>query len=498
MIITIVSNIFGFGREMILAYFYGTSSVSDAYLIAITIPTVIFGFISSGIAVGYIPIYSKIVQDNGEFEANRFTNNLINMTIIICTVFIVFGLLFTDQIVKIFAWGFEAQTLCLTVQFTKLSLLTIYFIGVISIFSGYLQIKGNYVIPALIGVPLNVIIILSIVLSTMTNIVVLSVGFVIATASQILLMVPYMRKNRYKHKLIFDVKDKHIINIAYITLPVIIGVSVNQINVLVDRTIASQIAVGGISALNYANKLNGFVEGIFIFSITIVLYPIIAKMFAENDLLGFKHSISKAIIGISLLVIPAAVGSMLFSVPIVTVLFGRGAFEASAISMTSYALFFYSIGMIGFGLRDVLLRAFYSMQDITTPIKNAIIGLILNIILNIILSKYMGIGGLALATSIAAITTTGLLFISLQKKIGPLGMKQMSISFLKIVFTSLIMGLIAKLSFFYLTSTISQSLSLLIAIVIGIVVYFTIINFMKIEDADEIINAMKDKLGQIL
>lgn len=497
MLITIISKIFGFGREITLAYIYGASSVSDAYLISITIPSVIFGLVAAGLVAGYIPMYSKILQDGGELEANRFTNNLINILLVICTIIIVFGLIFTDQIVKIFASGFEGETLALTVQFTKITLLAIYFTGIIAIFSGYLQIKGNFIIPALIGMPLNFFIILSIILSPITNILVLAVGFVIAAASQILLMIPYMRRNKYKHKSIFDVKDKHMINMAYMALPIIIGVSVNQINVLVDRTIASQIVVGGISALNYASRLNGFVQGIFVLSITVVLYPMISKMAVEKNMIGFKRTLSEAITGINLLVIPATVGFIVFAVPIVSVLFGRGAFDVNAISMTSYALVFYSIGMIGIGLRDVLSRAFYAMHDTKTPMINATIGVALNIILNIILSKYMGIGGLALATSIAAIFTTVLLFISLRKKIGPLGMKEISLSFIKILLASLVMGLISKISFdFLIANFFSQNISLLLAIAVGAVSYFVIIYFMKIEGVDVIVNAIKRRFSE--
>lgn len=496
MVITILSKVFGFAREITLSYLYGASSISDAYLISITIPSVIFGFVATGLGAGYIPMYSKIIQDEGEIDANRFTNNLINILIVICTVIILAGLLFTDQIIKIFASGFEGGTFALTVQFTKISLMAIYFTGIVSIFSGYLQIKGNYFIPALIGLPLNFFVILSIILSKSTNILALTVGYVVAVASQLLLMIPFMGKNKFKYNIIFDLKDKYIINMAYMALPIILGVSVNQINMLVDRTIASQIVVGGISALNYANRLNGFVQGIFVLSIATALYPMISKMAAEKNMGGLKSSLAEAITGINLLVIPSTVVSMVFAAPIVTILFGRGAFDNHAIHMTSTALFFYSIGMVGFGLRDILSRAFYSMQDTKTPMINAAIGMVLNIILNIILSKYMGIGGLALATSIAATFTTVLLFISLRKKIGPFGMKQISISFLKILFASLIMGVLAKLCFDKLTAILSQNLSLFMAISIGALIYFVIIYFMKIEDVDVLVKAVKRTLGK--
>lgn len=494
MMITIFSKIVGFGREITLSYFYGASNISDAYLISLTIPTVIFSFIGVGISTEYIPLYSKIVQKYGEKEGYRYTNNLVNILLIICTGIIFFGILFTHQIVKVFASGFEGVTLKLAVYFTRISLIGIYFTGLVNLFGGFLRMKGNYVIPATVGFPLNLFIILSIFLSSKTNISVLAIGSVIASASQLVLLVHFLRKEGYRYEFIVDIRDKHTKEMVDMALPVILGVSVYEVNVLVDRTLASSIAVGGISALNYANKLNGFVQGLFVTSIATVMYPMISKMAAQNNVDGLKKSVSEAINLINLFVIPSTVGAMIFAEPIVKLLFGRGAFDAEAISMTSNALFFYSIGMIGYGLRDILSRAFYSLQDTKTPMINATIAVAMNIVLNLILSRFLGLGGLALATSIASIFCTGLLFVSLRKKIGPFGMKNTTISFIKILASSLVMGLVVYFVYDLLLSYLSGNLSLVISICIGALVYFVIIYFMKIDEVDTLINAAKKKL----
>jgi putative peptidoglycan lipid II flippase len=494
MVITVLSKMFGFARDITLSYFYGASDISDAYLISLTIPTVIFGFIGAGLSTGYIPLYSKIERELGEKEGNRYTNNLVNVLILLCTIIVVLGILFANQLVKAFASGFAGETFELAVQFTRISLLGVYFTGLTYVFSGFLQIKENYIIPALIGFPFNFLAILAIFFSSKGNILVLSIGSVMATASQFFLTVPFAYKKGYRYKFILNIKDEHIKNMACMAIPVIVGVSVNQINTLVDRTLTSQIAVGGISALNYANRLNGFIQGIFVMSIATVIYPMISKMAAENNMNGLKKSVSEAISFINLLVLPATVGAMIFAEPIVKLLFGRGAFDTQAISMTSYALFFYSIGMIGFGLREVLSRAFYAIQDTKIPMINAAIAMVMNIILNIILSKFLGIGGLALATSISAIFCTVLLFISLRKKIGPFGMKNITISFIKVLCASLVMGVIAKVSYNTFLNSINANLSLILSIGIGAVTYFVIIYFMKIEEVDTVVNAIKRKI----
>ncbi|RKL68059.1 murein biosynthesis integral membrane protein MurJ [Salipaludibacillus neizhouensis] len=495
-VVTIFSKIFGFAREIILSYFYGASNISDAYLIATTIPKVIFAFIATGIATSYIPMYTNIIKNNDIPRADRFTGNLINFLLILSTLIVVLAIMFPSEIVKLFASGFEGSTFDLAVYFTRISVFEIYFASMIAIFSSYLQLKNNFIAPALMGLPLNFIIIISITLSAHYSISILPYGTVIGSACQLLFLLPFVYKKGYRHQIILDRNDIYLKKMIYLALPVIIGVSVNQINVLIDRTLASQIAIGGISALTYANRLNLFVQGIFVTSIATVMYPLISKMAVDMNISGLKKTLSESIVSINILLLPTIVAIMVFAEEVVELLFGRGAFDLQAIQMTSNALFFYSIGMIGFGLREVLSRVFYSLQDTKTPMINAAVGMVLNIVLNIILSKYLGIGGLALATSISAIFTAGLITISLRKKIGSLGIKQISFSFIKIIFSSLVMGILVSLSFNYLITILSQNIALLISIAIGVFIYIVVIYFMKIEEVNEIINAVKRKIGK--
>lgn len=495
MVVTLFTKVIGFARDITLSYFYGASNISDAYLIADTIPIIILAFIGSGIATSYIPLYCSIEKESGTELADKFTNNITNLIVILCSVIILMTLVFTVPIVKLFASGFEGETLKIAVGFTRISIFGIFFSGLIYIFCAYLHLKNNFVLPALRGIPYSFIIIISIILSSIGRIEILPIGSVIAVAFQLFLLIPYIYMKGYRYSLAIDGHDKNLRKMVYLSLPVIIGVSVNQINVLVDRTIASQVAIGGISALTYANRLNLFIQGIFVVSIATVMYPMISKMAAENNVVGIKKSLSEAIGGINLLVVPATLGTMIFVEPIIKMLFGRGAFDSQAVSMTSYALFFYSIGMVGFGIREVLSRVFYSLQDTKTPMKNAAIAMLMNIVLNIILSKFLGIGGLALATSLSAIVCTVLLFISLRKKIGSFDMKNISISFAKILIASFIMGIIAKLTYNLLLNNTSTNLSLVVSMGIGALVYFVIIYSMKIEVVEALILGVKKRLN---
>ena len=171
------------------------------------------------------------------------------------------------------------------------------------------------------------------------------------------------------------------------------------------QTCALPISEGGISALNYANRITIFAQGIFVLSISAVLYPRISKLAVQNKITEMKKSLSSAVTGISLLMLPSAAGMIIFSQPIVRLLFKRGAFDDISLGLTASALTFYSIGIIGWGIGEVALRVYYALQDTKIPTILAAVGILLNIMLNVVLSSYMGIGGLALATSIASMFT---------------------------------------------------------------------------------------------
>ncbi|WP_176344452.1 murein biosynthesis integral membrane protein MurJ [Priestia aryabhattai] len=491
-LLTVFSKFLGLVRDIMLSYFYGASSVTDAYLISLTIPVTAFSIIGTGIATSYIPMYTKISKERSKELADNYTNNVASFVIIACTVIVIIVLAFAEPIVKIFASGFEGETLKLTTNFTKISIFGIYFSGLIYVFSSYLQVKNKFFVTALMIIPYNLVAIISIMLSSF-NITILAIGSVVSFAAQLFFIIPFVVKKGFKFNFRFNPSDDYLKKMIYLSLPVIIGASVDQVNILIDRTMASQVMVGGISALNYASRFNGVVQGIFVTSISTVMYPIISKMATEDNIDGLKKTLSQAIIGISLLVIPATMGIMSFVEPIVKLLFGRGSFDSHAVTLTSSALFFYSIGITWFGFREILSRAFYSLQDTKTPMINATIAMGINIILNILLSKYLGIGGIALASSISGILCAVLLFISLRKKIGSFNIKIISISFIKILCASAAMVIIAKISFRYLTRYNSDNLSLSISIIIGGLIYSILIYIMKIEDLNSIIDSIKIK-----
>jgi putative peptidoglycan lipid II flippase len=256
---------------------------------------------------------------------------------------------------------------------------------------------------------------------------------------------------------------------------------------------------GSISALNYANKLNGLILGVFISAITTVIFPLLAREFSNNNLSGVKSIMAYGVNLILIITIPATVGLVILATPIVQVAFERGAFTPDDTIMTSSALVFYSLGLVASSLRLLITRVYYSLQDTKTPMINGAISLGLNLIFNLIFIQFMAHAGLAFATSIANTVATLLLYYELKKKIGSLGTKGYISNFIKSGFASVIMGVIVYVVYHSLFSLLGVSklanlLSLLSAVGIGVLVYGVLCYVFGIEEVKELIGKGKERI----
>lgn len=500
MVVTMLSKVLGFGREIILGYFYGTGMYSDVYIVSMNIPLVIFASIGTALITTFIPLYQEVLSDKGEERALKFSNNIMSIVVILSIILGVFGYIFAEPLVKLFAMHYTGEKLILAVKFVRIMIGGVVFIGLSNLMTSYLQIQGNFTIPGMIGFPNNIIIITSIILSAVTgNIYILAIGTLIGMLSQFLFQVPFAIKKGYKFKPTIDFKDEYLKKMLWLVMPVLIGVAVNQINAMVDRSLASGLEDGVITALNNANRLNGFVMGMFIATLGAVIYPTLSKLSTENNKEKFAESVANSVNCVNLLVVPASVGAMILATPVVRILFERGAFNDRSTTLTATALVFYSVGMVGFGLRDILGKVFYSLKDTKTPMINGIIAVVLNIVLNIALVKVMGHGGLALATSLSAIICIILLFISLKKKIGYYGQDKIKSTFIKTVVASLVMGVVTYFVYKFLFGIlglgfIQEAISLGVSIAIGGAIYLALIIVFKVEEVNMAIDMIKKKL----
>lgn len=280
---------------------------------------------------------------------------------------------------------------------------------------------------------------------------------------------------------------------AWLIGPALIGVAVNQVNTLVDRTLVSTLPCGSVSALNYSNKLTSFVIAIFITSISSVIYPMLSQLSSENNQKQFVSSVIKSINCVIILVLPITVGTMVLALTIVRVLFERGDFDARGTSLTAMALAMYSIEMVAYGLRDVLGKIFYSLQDTKNPMVNRVIAM------GVVFIKFWGLVGLTLATSLSSIACIMLFFRSLNKKMGYFGQDKIIKVMVKSFVASLVMGAVAYYSYHYMmrfthTGGESEFVVLMVAVILAATVYSGLVMLFKVDEIRIVTDVVKRRL----
>lgn len=225
---TLIAKILGFLREVTLSYYFGATGISDAYLISQTIPGTLFQFVGTGLTTCFIPIYYKLLNQDGKNKANYFTNAIITLVLSFSTAIILLIWIITPTIVKLFAMGFNGDTLYYACQFTRIGVLSLYFSTFIYVYNSYLQANNIFTPTAFAAIPNSIFIILSIILGAFFNIWILSIGSTLAVGVQLLFLLYPIHKLRFHFQFNFNWKDDSVREFFYLLGPVIIGVSVNE------------------------------------------------------------------------------------------------------------------------------------------------------------------------------------------------------------------------------------------------------------------------------
>lgn len=484
MAMTILSRIIGFGRDILAAYHFGANSSYDVYVASVAIPESVFMIIGLAISTTFIPMLSEIKYSKSKEEMFRFSNNVINILSVLSIAIIILGLIFTKEIVNLFVPNFSPEQLELTIFLTRITLINVIILCVNVCFLSILQVCEDFIIPSILGLFFNLPIILYLILFKDVSIVGLTVANVLGNFFRIIIQIPSLYKQGFRFKFYINFKDQKIKNMMILLGPVVIGAGANSINMLVDKSVASGLTSGSMAALEYSQKIVQFANTAITTSIVSVVYPLMANKLNAGDRQGFLKYLTKSITTICLVLIPLAFGIIFLSKDIVSFIYERGKFDETAVVLTSMALFGYAIQLPFAGIRDILNSSLFSMKKTKVTTINGIIGVLVNILLSIILSKYIGVLGIAIATSVSSLVIALLLLNSTRKIVGKLDVAELMIKISKIMISSCIM----IISIYYINMFLDIHNSFLILIidgVIGIIIYFVICKLLKIEELDE-------------
>ncbi|MBW1889175.1 MAG: murein biosynthesis integral membrane protein MurJ [Deltaproteobacteria bacterium] len=445
---TFLSRVFGFVRDVVIAGYFGAGLASDAFFVAFRIPNLLRRLFAEGsLTVAFIPVFSEYLTRHGREEAYRLARSAMRMLSIILAVAAVAGVLASPVIVHIIAPGFTAspEKYQLCVDLTRFMFPYIFFIGLVALCMGILNVLGHFAAPALAPVFLNLAMITSVLLFSPhleRPVFGLAVGVLLGGLLQLLLQIPFLIKNG----LFFWQKTKifhpGLKRIGKLMLPAVFGAAVYQINMVIGTLLASLLPEGSVSYLYYADRLVQFPLGIFAIATATAVLPSLSKQVAKEDFDGLRETFRHAMNFVFFITIPAMVGLVVLREPIVYLLFKRGAFDVETVRLTATALLYYCAGLWAFSAVRIVVSMFYALQDTKTPVKMAVVSITVNVLLGIGLMGPLKHGGLALATSLASVVNLLLLIWALRQKIGMLGWRQIMSSAAISSVNALLMGLV--------------------------------------------------------
>ena len=515
MMANLISVVLNYIREILLAYYFGQTAITDAFTYAFFIPDNVFRILVGGaLASAFIPVFSSYIVKEDNDNAWQVSSIMLNWVMLIMLVVLSFCMVFTPQVLHILVPGIEEmypEAMQLTITLTRIMLLQPLFMGLAGISMGVLHSYQNFAAPAIGLLAYNIIAVLlgALLVRPLESlwpgmgIVAFAVGVTFGSVIYFIAQIPALRKINFKYELNFDTGHPGFRRLIYLMVPLLISLSAQSINAGVNMHLASFLEGGSATALRLGAKLMNVPITIFAINIAIATFPTLTRQAAENDMAEFKKSFSLAIRTITFICLPAAVGLMLLREPIIRLMFETGGdFTAADTIVTAQALFYYCIGLVFAAQVNVLLRGFYALHNTKIPVAVTVVCIISNIILSLALVGPMGFRGLALAFSLAEVIRCLLLIVLLRWRLGSMDLRNIAVSAAKTALVCLPMGLACWGLMRWLENAVDMAYKanqlwtfILCAVVAGLI-FFIGTYILKMQEVHILVNMLKRRLGR--
>ncbi len=493
LMITLVVKILGYVEKLIMADYFGTSHQVDAYTLVLTIVLSIFFFFREIVEPVFLNVFLDCKKTDNEKVAWDIFNKVFRMIFFVTILLSVIALFYPQCFSSFFAPGFEGERLKLTNQliriaipgsiFLALSTLTNITLNGLKIFvlpaSGELVFKGG-------------IIICMVLFFNKYGIIGSGIGILLGALGKLLVHL-----TKLFHKISFRkirIESKYKNSIWRLSWPLLLGVSFSQISSLVDNIFASYLQEGVISALSYAKKVVDLPVVLFSYIISIVIFPYFTQMGVEKQNDRLIRLLGDTLKWIIIAYIPISIFFVIFSNPIIEIIFQRGAFNVDSTIITAKPFLVYSIGLVFFAIETILVIFYYSIADIRTPVFVGMICVVINILLTYLFIQIFSYLGVALAFVIQKIIKNLILLFLLRSKFN-IASSQVLIFLRKILIPSILFGcitFIGKLLYNNISdSFLMKVLALGICFVLPFIVYMIIINYSKVIKIERIFKFIK-------
>lgn len=495
--ITLLCKLIGFFKNILLAKYWGTGAVVDAYVMVFAVGNIVFGWIG-GFTGNFTPEYKRLIITSNKEKADLFADNLRNWLLIITLTFVIIFEVFAETIVHIVAPGYSGDVYQLTVYFWKIYSVSFFALVLYRLYKEYINCNEKYVQAILPDLLMSSVSIIAIVISAYTQKEVLIWGYVVAIVLEAFIERGLAYKLGLKTKFILKYDDS-IKKILLAVLPMFLSDTLVEINSFVDKIFASSLDVGTMSVLEYANNIKNIAYETGVIAVVTIIYPKMSELWAKKEDELFINSIVKNIRFMSFIFIPITFGLIAVGKYLVAFIYQRGAFTENSTILTTNVLIMYSLGLLAMVIRLIMNKAFCAMQKTRFVLFTSCINVIVNIICNCILVRYFGMLGLAFSTSIAAIVSSLVSILIVIKKFK-LKTKNHMVELIKMIFSAIIMFLVIVVVRKYWLDGVEFGvctfiIQLVIGTVIGILTYIIIAYILRTEELMKLIENLKIKLN---
>ncbi len=506
-VFTLLSRIFGYIRDMVIAYYFGANTITDAFYFAYRIPNLLRRLFAEGsLTISFIPVFTEYLEKKGEGEAREVSNLVFTFLFLILVCITVLGVVFSPVLIEIFASGFTSEEFELAVELNRIMFPYIFFISLSALMMGILNSLKRFFAPAFSPVLFNITIILTaVVLHGIFGIPIISlaIGVILGGIIQFIFQYPFIRSLGFGFRF-SKIRDHPAIRkIILLLIPQIFGLAVYNLNIIVNTQYASYMPGGTISYLFFAERLIEFPLGIIAVSIATVMLPTLSSHASTGAMVKYRENYNFTLHLMLFVLIPALVGLIVLREPICNLLYQRGEFDYQATLFTSQTLLGYAVGLWAVGGIRITAPAFYALQDTKTPVKIAFAAFIVNAVLGFVLGFTLNMNhtGLALASSFSSIFNFILLLYFLNLRLGVLELRKTLIFVIKVVVISIIMGLLVwKISTYVDWTTsgfaIEKIVTMGIAIGAAMVSYVILAYLLRIEEAGFLIKLAMKRIGR--
>lgn len=447
---TLTSRILGVVREQVLAALFGAGNAMDAYNVAYRIPMLMRDLFAEGaMSAAFVPTFTRRLTTEGRERAWRLANYVLNALIVITGALVVLGIFFAEPIIDLFAGAYRDTPgkFELTVLLTRIMLPFLTFVALAAAFMGMLNSLHRFFIPALSPAMYNVATIACAFLLVpfmaplgLPAIAGIAIGTLIGGVAQLALQWPVLRREGFRYRPALDWRDEGLRQVLVLMGPGTLGLAATQINVFVNTVLATGQGEGAVSWLGFAFRLMYLPIGLFGISVATATLPAVSRLLAQHDKTGARRTVGDGLSLMFMLNVPATVGLIVLAVPIVRVIFERGAFTPADTLATAAALQFYAIGLLGYSVARITSPIFYALGRNKIPVAVSAVTVLVNAGLNIMLVQVMGFRGLALGTSVAALFNAGALLVLLRRHLDGIEGRRVASSLLRIMMAAAVMG----------------------------------------------------------